>query len=89
MLFLAKSPSVNKYDLSSLKVIFSGAAPLSHEIQDEVFKRIGNRSINIFQGYGMTELSIAATISNDSDKLLNGTIGKIISGMWAKVSIST
>jgi acyl-CoA synthetase (AMP-forming)/AMP-acid ligase II len=51
---LAKHPSVDNYDLSSLRQIFSGAAPLSATLADEVVDRIG---CEVVQGYGMTELS--------------------------------
>lgn len=51
---LAKHPVIDEYDLSSLKVIMSGAAPLDEELGHTVAKRIGCR---IVQGYGMSELS--------------------------------
>ncbi|PYS29237.1 MAG: 4-coumarate--CoA ligase family protein, partial [Acidobacteria bacterium] len=54
VLKLAKDPSVEKYDLSSLKMIFSGAAPLGPELSHECMQRIG---CGIRQGYGMTETS--------------------------------
>ena len=51
---LAKHPVVDKYDLSSLDQIFSGAAPLSAELAQECGERIG---CEVVQGYGMTEAS--------------------------------
>jgi len=51
---LAKHPLVDKFDLSSIKSIFSGAAPLSAELALECGERIG---AEVVQGYGMTELS--------------------------------
>jgi 4-coumarate--CoA ligase len=51
---LAKVPLVDKFDLSSLKQVFSGAAPLSAELADEAGSRLG---CEVVQGYGMTELS--------------------------------
>ncbi|MEM6992740.1 MAG: AMP-binding protein [Myxococcota bacterium] len=54
VLALAKHPVVDKYDLSSVKEIFSGAAPLSGELADAAAKRLGCQT---GQGYGMTELS--------------------------------
>lgn len=93
VLFLAKSPLTDKYDLSSLDTIYSGAAPLSQEIQNEVGKRImnskSNTPIKVFQGYGMTELSIVVTIPSNTDVSIHGSVGKVMSGMWAKVSINT
>lgn len=54
VLGFAKSPLVDNYDVSSLKKIFSGAAPLGQELSDEAQKRVG---CAVVQGYGMTELS--------------------------------
>ena len=51
---LAKHPVVDNYDLSSLRRINSGAAPLSAELATECGERIG---CEVVQGYGMTELS--------------------------------
>jgi 4-coumarate--CoA ligase len=39
MVFLAKNPLVNAYDLSSLKYLISGAAPLSKEVELAVMAR--------------------------------------------------
>ena len=51
---LAKHPIVDKYDLSELEQVFSGAAPLSAELAIEAGERLG---CEVVQGYGMTELS--------------------------------
>ena len=50
---LAKHPVVEKFDLSALSQIFSGAAPLSAELALECGARLG---CEVVQGYGMTEL---------------------------------
>ncbi|MCB0992153.1 MAG: AMP-binding protein [Acidimicrobiales bacterium] len=54
VLALAKQPVVDQFDLSSLKFIFSGAAPLGADLQEECEQRVG---CSVVQGYGMTELS--------------------------------
>jgi acyl-CoA synthetase (AMP-forming)/AMP-acid ligase II len=51
---LAKHPLVDKFDMSKLEQVFSGAAPLSAELAIETGKRLG---CDVVQGYGMTELS--------------------------------
>jgi acyl-CoA synthetase (AMP-forming)/AMP-acid ligase II len=51
---LAKHPMVDKYDVSSLQGIMSGAAPLGGELAQAVEKRLG---CVIGQGYGLTETS--------------------------------
>jgi 4-coumarate--CoA ligase len=54
VLALAKHPVVDQYDLSSLKQVFSGAAPLGAELALAAADRIG---CEVVQGYGMTEMS--------------------------------
>ena len=51
---LAKHPVVDNYDLSALRWILSGAAPLSAELAIECGERLG---CEVVQGYGLTELS--------------------------------
>lgn len=54
VLALAKSPIVANYDLSSVRMTNSGAAPLTQELVDGVYKRI---KMKVKQGYGMSETS--------------------------------
>ena len=54
VLAFAKHPMVDDYNTDSLKVVFSGAAPLSAELGEEAAARLG---CDVVQGYGMTELS--------------------------------
>ncbi|HXT61721.1 MAG TPA: 4-coumarate--CoA ligase family protein [Pyrinomonadaceae bacterium] len=73
VLKLAKEPLVEKYDLSSLKVIFSGAAPLGPELTRACTQRIG---CSIRQGYGMTETSpVTHSSPADPAKAKLGSVG--------------
>ncbi len=54
ILALAKHPAVDKYDLSSLRTLFSGAAPLSDDLAGSCAKRL---NVRVRQGYGLTETS--------------------------------
>ena len=54
VLLLGKHPSIDKYDLSSLRMLNSGAAPLTHELVEAVYKRL---KVPIKQGYGLSETS--------------------------------
>jgi acyl-CoA synthetase (AMP-forming)/AMP-acid ligase II len=60
VLALAKHPLVDQFDLSSLRSITSGAAPLDADLaqlaQDRLRKGAGE-GVTVAQGYGMTELS--------------------------------
>lgn len=51
---LARDKMVENYDLSSVKMITSGAAPLTKELVDAVHKRL---NIKINQAYGLSETS--------------------------------
>ena len=73
VLKLAKEPSVENYDLSSLKTVFSGAAPLGPELTQECMQRI---NCSIRQGYGMTETSpVTHSSPADPAKAKLGSVG--------------
>ncbi len=57
---LAKHPLVDSYDLSSLDVVMSGAAPLDADLGHAVAERLGCK---VVQGYGMSELSPVSHIT--------------------------
>ena len=54
VLALARQPAVERYELSSLDFVMSGAAPLSPELEQECAERLG---CLFRQGYGLTEAS--------------------------------
>jgi acyl-CoA synthetase (AMP-forming)/AMP-acid ligase II len=80
---LAKHPMVDEYDLSPMKVLLSGAAPLDAELAHAVAKRLG---CEVRQGYGMTELSpITHAIPPGRDDISRGTIGVLVPNMQARI----
>lgn len=54
VLLLGKHPIVDKYDLSSVRMLSCGAAPLTRELVEAVYKRL---KVPIKQGYGLSETS--------------------------------
>uniref|UniRef100_UPI001493DE8C Ancestral luciferase AncLamp n=1 Tax=Lampyridae TaxID=7049 RepID=UPI001493DE8C len=82
MAFFAKSPLVDKYDLSNLKEIASGGAPLSKEVGEAVAKRF--KLPGIRQGYGLTETTSAIIITPEGD-VKPGSTGKVVPFFSAKV----
>jgi len=54
VLELARTPLVDRFDLSKLETLHCGAAPLSVDVASNVCERLG---VHIRYGYGMTELS--------------------------------
>ncbi|XP_055850186.1 uncharacterized protein LOC129914807 [Episyrphus balteatus] len=82
MVFLAKHPIVDQYDLSSLLVLISGAAPLSKETEDTIKQRIGVPFIR--QGYGLSESTLSLLVQNDTH-CKPGSVGALKRGIYAKV----
>ncbi len=74
VLALAKHPLVDNYDLSSLKQVFSGAAPLSAELAQAAAARI---DCEVVQGFGMTELSPVSHVTWPG-QFKAGTVGLTI-----------
>jgi acyl-CoA synthetase (AMP-forming)/AMP-acid ligase II len=73
VLALAKSPLVERYDLSSLQLVNSGAAPLSAELAQAAAARVG---CPVVQGYGMTESSPVTHVTPlDPGRHRPGSIG--------------
>ena len=75
MLGLAKSPVVDKYDLSSMSMIICGAAPLSSDIEKAVNDRLG---IKVKQGWGMSETSPLGLLNSDYN-MRPGSAGQLVS----------
>ncbi|KAI5459828.1 hypothetical protein BGZ63DRAFT_360031 [Mariannaea sp. PMI_226] len=83
ILALGKHPMVDKYDLSSLRFINSAAAPLSLDLVDAVWKRLG---IAVKQGYGLSETSPVVSLQLiDEWNRFQGSVGKLAPNMQAKV----
>lgn len=81
LLGLAKHPIVDKYDVSSLQMIISAAAPLSVETEVAVQERLG---CQVKQAWGMSELSPIGTLNSDFN-IKRGSVGPLVSSTVAKI----
>ncbi|GAA5975414.1 hypothetical protein JCM5350_006472 [Sporobolomyces pararoseus] len=84
ILGIAKHPIVDKYDLSSLRYILSGAAPLSADLQQAVATRLKGKT-KVVQGWGMTETTSVGLIPSLSRPVPTGSVGQLISGVEARL----
>ena len=83
VLALAKHPLVERYDLSSVRLVNSGAAPLDESVQDAVARRL---NAFVGQGYGMTETSLAISVTPERRELLrSGSSGLLLPNMQARI----
>lgn len=82
VLQLAKNPIVDKYDLSSIRMMNSGAAPLTHEIVSALYE---SRKIKVKQGYGLSETSPTTHTQPWEDWMKTvGSVGKLLPNQTAK-----
>ncbi len=81
ILALAKHPMVDRYDLTALQRVVSGAAPLGADLAEEAAQRIG---AEIVQGYGLTETS-PVTHATPPGMAKAGSIGVTISNTECRV----
>ncbi len=80
---LAKHPMIDRYDLSSVDVVFSGAAALDAGLANAVAARLG---CQVRQGYGMTEMSpVSHAMPDDRNDIPLGSVGVTIPNMECKL----
>jgi acyl-coenzyme A synthetase/AMP-(fatty) acid ligase len=82
VILLAKNPVVDNYDLSSLRWISSGAAPLSADVEEQILKRLG---VKIRQTWGGTEQSCSGTFMRSWEPIVQGSVGRPMPGMRMKI----
>ena len=79
---MAKHPMISNYDLSSLRMINSGAAPLTKELVDDLYNRL---NIPVKQGYGLSETSPTThTQPWELWRSTIGSVGRMLPNMTAK-----
>jgi acyl-CoA synthetase (AMP-forming)/AMP-acid ligase II len=95
LVVLARHPAVDQYDLSSIRMIFSGAAPLGAALSRQVLQRLlskrnGDRSVDILQGYGLTETSPTVTLMTSAHGLRKlGSVGLLLPNLEARLVLDT
>ncbi|XP_058082185.1 probable CoA ligase CCL7 [Magnolia sinica] len=89
MIALAKQSTARKYDLSSLKRLGSGAAPLGKDIMEECAKNLPHAIV--VQGYGLTESCGIVSTENPKGAIRHyGSTGTLVPGVESKiVSVDT
>ncbi len=80
---LAKHPMVDQYDISSVRMVFSGAAALDENLGNAVAKRLKTK---VRQGYGMSELSpVSHAIPFDGDDMPLSSCGTAVANSENKL----
>ncbi|KAI0012342.1 acetyl-CoA synthetase-like protein [Xylariaceae sp. FL0662B] len=82
---LAKHPLSRKYDLSSVEAVVSGAAPLGHEVSEEVAKLWPTGALKVRQGWGMTELTCTSTTWDPNTMGNAAAVGELAPNCKARI----
>ncbi|KAK1325616.1 hypothetical protein QJS10_CPA01g02955 [Acorus calamus] len=87
VLALVKCPMVDEYDLSSIRIVLSGAAPLGKELEETLHGRVPQAIFG--QGYGMTEagpvLSMCLGFAKQPFPTKSGSCGTVVRNAELKV----
>jgi acyl-coenzyme A synthetase/AMP-(fatty) acid ligase len=84
LVFLMKRNVLNKPECSSVRHIWTGAAPLSVKFQQLALEKLAGRAV-LHHSYGLTETTFTM-FTCTVDKCRLGTPGKVTPGMECKVS---
>jgi acyl-CoA synthetase (AMP-forming)/AMP-acid ligase II len=83
VLGMVKHPAVAQYDLSSVRLVFSGAAPLGEDLARELSLKLG---CPVVQGYGMTEASPVTHLSPTLNAPMKpGSAGRVVPNTEVKI----
>jgi 4-coumarate--CoA ligase len=83
VLAFSKHPIVDKFDLTSMRMFHSGAAPLTPELATALWDRL---KISVKQGYGLSETSPVATMQlPDEWGKFMGSVGRLLPNMQARL----
>jgi long-chain acyl-CoA synthetase len=82
MLQLLLQQPLEDYDLSELRRLSSGGAPLSQDVADAFRKRVPN--VEIYEGYGCTETA-ALVASNPIGAARPGSVGVAVPGVEIRI----
>nr|DAD19189.1 TPA_asm: hypothetical protein HUJ06_020652 [Nelumbo nucifera] len=87
VLALAKNQMVENFDLSSIRIVLSGAAPLGKELEEALHSRVPQAVFG--QGYGMTEagpvLSMCLGFAKQPFPTKSGSCGTVVRNAELKV----
>jgi acyl-CoA synthetase (AMP-forming)/AMP-acid ligase II len=81
--FLAESPLVDRFDLSSLRIVGCGGAPSGAELTRAASERLG---CLVAEGYGITEFGPMVAVSPlEPERLRHGSVGHLMPGTEGRI----
>ncbi|BAT76720.1 hypothetical protein LR48_Vigan627s006300 [Vigna angularis] len=86
VLSIAKSPDLQRYDLSSIRMIICGAAPVGEKVENCMRAKLPNAIFG--QGYGMTEalaISFCLSFAKEGVEMKSGSSGCVLRNAEMKI----
>ncbi|KAL3716750.1 hypothetical protein ACJRO7_008348 [Eucalyptus globulus] len=83
VLALVKSELIGKYDLSSLRTVMCGGAPLGKEVSQRFQQQFPN--VELVQSYALTESLLGSRMMGPDETKQYGSIGRLAEYMEAKI----
>lgn len=80
--FIADCPNLEQYDVSSLRIAFTGAASMPPDLYDTFKAKMG---MHLTEGYGLAETSPVVTVNFIEKSSKQGSIGIPIPGVEVKI----
>ncbi|TKW10568.1 hypothetical protein SEVIR_6G173600v4 [Setaria viridis] len=84
---IAKTDAIDRHDLSSVRMVISGAAPMGKELQDILRAKLPRAVLG--QGYGMTEagpvLSMCMAFAKEPSPVKSGACGTVVRNAELKI----
>lgn len=83
LMMLMRAPGLDRHDLSFIKSVNFGGAPLAPHLVEEIRRRLG---VEVFTGYSCTETPIiSATLPSDPPEKRTTTVGRPTPGVEVRV----
>nr|UUJ74917.1 4-coumarate:CoA ligase [Cephalotaxus hainanensis] len=87
VLAIAKNPMLHHHDLTSVRILLSGAAPLGKDLEHALITRLPSATFG--QGYGMTEagpvLSMSLAFAKEPFPVKSGSCGTVVRNAQMKI----
>nr|AIS92505.1 4-coumarate:CoA ligase 1 [Epimedium sagittatum] len=87
VLAIVKNPASDNYDLSTIRTVMSGAAPMGKELEDSLRTKLPNAKLG--QGYGMTEagpvLAMCLAFAKEPFEIKSGSCGTVVRNAQMKI----
>ncbi|KAI4344399.1 hypothetical protein L6164_011631 [Bauhinia variegata] len=83
---IVKNPDLERYDLSSVRLVTTGAAPMGVELEQAVKAKLPAATLG--QGYGMTEagpLGISLAFAKEPFEIKSGACGTVVRNAEVKI----